>query len=158
MANFCGSCGTQVQAEQKFCPKCGRALTGGAARAEPVGQRPDAAGKRPGIATVIIFLVLIVGGMATFALMRTRSNRQAEAPAAIDLSTQPGSKFEVTYQPQTVVIDPATTEKSFEGASPDGALLVFNTSVPAIRGLRAGSVLLLQGLAVEKSSGRRRSR
>jgi hypothetical protein len=155
MANFCGRCGTPVVAEQKFCPTCGSPLTAGVAPTESAVKRPAAAGNRTAIAMAIVVLVLIAGGIATFVVMhRSPSPQHATpthaAPTPVDLSTLPGSKFEVTYQPETVVIDPATTQKSFEGVSADGAVFVFNTSVPAIRGLKAGSVLLLQGLALKK--------
>ena len=155
MANFCGRCGTPVVAEQKFCPKCGSPLTAGVAPTESAGKRPAAAGNRTAMAMAIVVLVLIAGGIATFVFTHRSPSAQHgapqhAAPTPVDLSTLPGSKFEVTYQPETVVIDPATTQKSFEGVSADGAVLVFNTSVPAIRGLKAGSVLLLQGLALKK--------
>lgn len=139
MANFCGRCGAGVVALQKFCPKCGSALT--------------TAKRSPAIATIvtIIAAVLIAGGIGTYAMTRNRPPpASAGAQPVTDLSPLPGAKFEVTYRPETIVIDPAATKKSFEGVSADGAVLVFNTTVPAIRDLRAGNVLLLQGVALRK--------
>ena len=149
MGNFCGSCGAPLRAGQKFCPKCGTALIAAEVPAPSVSPRPPTH-KWSAIIAVVVILLLVLGGAAIFAFRHRASRQQSETAAPVDLSSQPGSKFDVTYQPETVVIDPATTEKSFEGVSPDGALLVFNTSVPAIRGLRPGSVLLLQGLALKK--------
>jgi hypothetical protein len=102
---------------------------------------------------VILIVLVIAGAIATYAMKRNHPSalsQTGEPATVIDLSTLPGSKFEVTYSPETVVIDPATTKKTFEGISADGAILVFNNSAPAIRGLHAGSVLLLQGLAMKK--------
>jgi hypothetical protein len=142
MANFCGRCGTPAVTGQKFCPKCGLAVTDAAPAVRRVRR----------LLLGALFLFLVAGAILTYALLRyPRPPSQTTTIAApIDLSSLPGSKFEVTYKPETVVLDPATTKKSFEGVSADGALFVFNTSSPAIRGLHAGSVLLLQGLALKK--------
>jgi hypothetical protein len=104
---------------------------------------------------LILIVLVVAAAIGTYALLRNRPPpspplAQKSEQATVDLTNLPGSKFEVTYQPETVVIDPATTKKSFEGISADGAILVFNTSAPAITGLKAGSVLLLQGVALKK--------
>ncbi len=142
MAKFCGRCGTAVLPEQKFCPKCGNTLT------TPAGPN------RTAKIVAVLALVVFAGGIATYVLTRGHAPPPlagvASVNAVYDLTALPESKFEVTYQPETVVLDAATTKKTFEGISPDGAVLVFNTSVPATRDLKPGSVLLLQGLALKK--------
>jgi hypothetical protein len=67
-----------------------------------------------------------------------------------DLTTAPGTVFQVTYTDNTVVIDAATTEKTFRGVSADGQLFVFDNSNEQIKKLAPGSVMLLQGLALKK--------
>jgi hypothetical protein len=67
-----------------------------------------------------------------------------------DLTTAPGTVFQVTYTDNTVVIDAATTKKTFRGVSADGQLFVFDNSNEQIKKLAPGSVMLLQGLALKK--------
>lgn len=69
---------------------------------------------------------------------------------AADLTTAPGTVFQVTYTDNTVVVDAATTEKTFRGVSADGQLFVFDKDNEQIKKLEAGSVMLLQGLALKK--------
>jgi hypothetical protein len=70
-----------------------------------------------------------------------------------DLTSASGTIFQVTYNSETVVIDRATTEKSFRGVSADGQMYVFDNSSEQINKLHEGSVMLLQGLALKKVVG-----
>jgi len=102
---------------------------------------------------LVLIALVVAAAIGTYVMTRNRAASPGShnpAEPIVDLTNLPGSKFQATYQPETVVVDPATTQKSFEGVSADGAILVFNTSVPAIRDLKSGSVLLLQGLALRK--------
>lgn len=156
MANFCGRCGTPLVAEQKFCPRCGTASGQDAAPGGP-SATPPVTPKRGMTAALIAVLVLAGGGIATYVWTHRASvsspglaTSASSVQKPFDLSSTPGAKFEVTYQPETVVLDPATTQKSFEAVNADGTIFVFNRNAPAIRSLHAGSVLLLQGLALKK--------
>ena len=155
MANFCNGCGSSVSAEQKFCPRCGSALGAGA----PHATGESVARPRRGVLiTVSLLALLLLAGGAAFLMFRS-SPQAGSAPhpppeqavsAPLDLSHLPGTKFEVTYQPETVVLDPVATQKSFEGVSADGNVFVFNRTNPAIATLHAGNVLLLQDVALKK--------
>src|SRR5664280_1470063 len=61
-----------------------------------------------------------------------------------DLTTAPGTVFQVTYTDNTVVVDAATSEKTFRGVSADDQLFVFDKDNEQIKKLEAGSVMLLQ--------------
>jgi hypothetical protein len=99
---------------------------------------------------MVIALVLVAGGLVMFAMRRQRPPPGASSEAPLNLLATPGSKFEVTFKPATVVIDADTTRKSFQGISADGAIFVFDASSPLISKLHPGSVMLLQGLALKK--------
>src|ERR1700730_14760707 len=58
--------------------------------------------------------------------------------------------YNVKYQPQTVVFDVAATEKALRGVSDDGSTYFLDSSQPAVRQLKPGSVLFLYGVALRK--------
>jgi hypothetical protein len=105
----------------------------------------------------VICVVLLV---AICASSGCRKSTAVAAPSSVgdtsgignvaDLTTAPGTVFQVAYTDNTVVIDAATTEKTFRGVSADGQLFVFDNSNEQIKKLAPGSVMLLQGLALKK--------
>ena len=155
MANFCGGCGSSVVAEQKFCPRCGAPL--GATAPQATGE-PVARPRRGFLIGASLLALLLLAGGAALLMFRSRPPAgssphppaEQAVSAPLDLSRLPGTQFEVTYKPETVVLDPAATQKSFEGVSADGNVFVFNRTNPAIATLHAGNVLLLQGVALKR--------
>jgi hypothetical protein len=57
---------------------------------------------------------------------------------------------EVTYKPETVVFDAATTERALRSVSPDGSIYLLDTNERPVGELKQGSVLFLYGVALRK--------
>src|SRR5258708_16173969 len=166
---FCGSCGAAMNPPAAFCPSCGaRSEQTAAAQAVPVPVAPNAAVVKAGSSEkrVVRFgamglcAVAILGCAGYWAMNRSGSGGNAQMPGAgavvgsgTDLTHAPGTIFDVTYTSNTVTVDPATTERTFRGVSPDGQIFVFDNSDEQIKKLEVGSVMLLQGLALKKVTG-----
>ncbi len=70
--------------------------------------------------------------------------------SAADLTTLPGTVFQVAYTANTVVVDRTAALKTLKSVSSDGSTLVFEQPPDKIAALHEGNVLLLQGLALRK--------
>ncbi len=68
----------------------------------------------------------------------------------VDLATLPGNTFDVTYKPDTVVIEPQSTYESFVGMTPDGQVFAFDANDAAVAAIKAGSVVLFKNFALVK--------
>lgn len=66
----------------------------------------------------------------------------------VDLATLPGNTFDVTYKPETVIIEPQSTYRSFVGMTEDGRVLAFDAADAAVAGIRANSVVLFKNFAL----------
>jgi hypothetical protein len=150
MAKFCGQCGNPLIPEQKFCSRCGKASEITADPSPSIASTRRASSGTMARFAMIIALVLVAGALVMFTMRRQRPSPTASSQTPLDLLATPGSKFDVTFKPATVVIDPDTTRKTFQAISDDGAIFVFDSSAPLIRKLQPGSVMLLQGLAMRK--------
>jgi hypothetical protein len=152
-----------------FCPSCGaRSEQTTAAQAVPVPVAPNAAVVKSGSSSKRVMRFAAIGFCALailacagyWAMNRSGSGGRAQMPGAgavvgsgTDLTHAPGTIFDVTYTSNTVTVDPATTERTFRGVSPDGQIFVFDDSDEQIKKLEVGSVMLLQGLALKKVTG-----
>lgn len=78
----------------------------------------------------------------------------ASAPlkAPLDLTNDPTTVFQVTWGDSTVQMDYGTVKQTLKSVSDNDAILVFAPS-PAVQKLQAGSVLVMQGLAIKKVVG-----
>lgn len=154
MTSFCKKCGGPIMDQQEFCARCGTRAHFPETQAAPV-----APAKRFPLNRLIFIAVLVVALLAGTALYYRRaaplasvtpnSSGQLATPTA-DLMALPGSVFEVTYSPDTIVIDRATALKSLKSVSADESTLVFEHPDEKLLQLKAGSVMLLQELAVRK--------
>lgn len=169
--SFCGSCGAAMNPSAAFCPSCGARSSQPAAQdvastppvtppvtAENTGSSPV---KKILFAALSVCVLAVLGYAGYQAMNRGPSGSPAQlAPGAgvvigngSDLTNAPGTVFQVTWTSNTVMVDAATTEKTFRGVSPDGQIFVFDNSDEQIRKLEVGSVMLLQGLALKKVVG-----
>jgi hypothetical protein len=76
----------------------------------------------------------------------------ASLKAPLDLTNDPTTVFQVTWGDSTVQMDYATVKQTLKSVSDNDAILVFAPS-PAVQKLQAGSVLVMQGLAIKKVVG-----
>jgi hypothetical protein len=86
------------------------------------------------------------GGSSTTAPAALNSPQSAASPIA----TPAQSTFNVTWNPQTKVIDAATVSQSYRGVAQDGSLTFDAASAPAIAALTPGTVTVFSGLALRK--------
>lgn len=74
----------------------------------------------------------------------------ADISSGIDLSKQPGTRYQVTYAPDVVRISAATVKHSLVGANRDRDIYIF-TATPELRSkLAPGKVVLFEGLSFKK--------
>jgi len=154
---FCGKCGGPIEDQQQFCARCGAPVH--AAPALPARRTPYNR-----LIFVALMVILLLAGIAAYSRRAkpiaastgtpgsTGSSRILSTPA-VDLMTLPGSVFEVTYTPETIVIDKVTALKSLKSVSADESTVVFDQPGEQLLQLKAGSVMLLQGLALRKVTG-----
>jgi hypothetical protein len=67
-----------------------------------------------------------------------------------DLRSLPGTVFNVTYSPNVVRIDLATTQKALKSVSDDGQVFVFESDDPRFRNLREGKIMFLEHLGARR--------
>jgi hypothetical protein len=65
------------------------------------------------------------------------------------VDTVRGATFEVSWRPETVRLDRATTTRTLQGVSPDGATFRFADD-PALGAVKPGAVLLVWGVALRR--------
>jgi hypothetical protein len=70
--------------------------------------------------------------------------------AASPVATPEQTTFNVTWNPQTKVIDAATVSQAYRGVAQDGSLTFDAASAPAIAALTPGTVTVFSGLALRK--------
>lgn len=73
----------------------------------------------------------------------------SHAQAAVDLRSEPGSVYQVTYGDSTVLVDQAVVRQTLRSVSTNGNTFVFDPS-PEIARLQPGSVLLVKGITMRK--------
>ena len=90
-------------------------------------------------------------GSTTAASSRSPANRWSGHEAVAAYGAQHGKTvYQVTYQPEAVVFDQASTERALQDISANGATYSLDANVPAVQQLKAGSVLFLYGVAIRK--------
>lgn len=67
-----------------------------------------------------------------------------------NVDTVQGATFDVSWRPDVVRLDRATTLRALQGVSPDGSTFAFAASEPAIASIKPGSVLLVWGVALRR--------
>lgn len=88
-------------------------------------------------------------------------SREAARPAVVpggpnpfvsapDLTTLPGTVFDVKFSPDTVRIEPQNFIQSLRGYTPDHTIFVFDRSSEAARSLQPGKILFVPGLTLAK--------
>lgn len=95
------------------------------------------------------------GGSATAASAEVPTapgSSHAPLKAPLDITKDPTTVFQVTWGDSTVQMDYATVKQTLKSVSDNDAILVFAPS-PAVQKLQAGSVLVMQGLAIKKVVG-----
>jgi hypothetical protein len=116
----------------------------------PKPRRPHAAGTRawPAARTFLansIASLLPMGLLALPAPQVPASAAPQGAPSAKGETT-----YNVTYTPGTVVLGPALVTKVLKNVSADGATYTFDGSVPGLKALRPGNILLIGGKALRR--------
>lgn len=105
-------------------------------------------------------------GAVLFALMACSCSRPATPPSvesrvstesgpnpfltAPDLTTQPGTVFDVKYSPNTLRIEPNKFIHSLRSISPDHSIYIFDKSSEVARALQPGKIMFVPGLTLQK--------
>ena len=110
----------------------------------------------------ILALILLHPGMGSLAFQKSNtvgsSSNIAAAIAATeatlkkspDLTTLPGTTFDVKYTDNTVILDREAALKNLRSISTDRTIFVFNASWDGVRKLLPGKIMLIPRLTVRK--------
>ncbi len=98
--------------------------------------------------------LVVLAGMTGACSRKTTPNMELGGPnpfmTAPDLTTLPGTVFDVKFSPNTMKIEPEKFVHSLRSFSPDHTIYIFDKSSEVARSLQPGKIMFVPGLTLQK--------